>query len=230
MHVARLSSPKNWKIPKKSTKWIVRPSPGPHPLNRCLPISIIIRDKLGYAETMKEVKKILNNGDVFVNHKVVRNLKYPVGIMDAINIKKFDESYLLLINEKGYLSLSKVKHGSDNARPLKIKNKTHIKSGKVQLNFYDGTNMVLPDRKQDKYSVGDSLLIDMKQKKIIRHLRLEKGAHVYLTAGKHVGKVGVVEDMKKNQLFEDTIIVKIGNESIETLKSYAFVIEEKTLS
>lgn len=230
MHINRLSAPRNWKISRKSTKWIVKPSPGPHPLHRCLPISMIIRDMLGHAETMREVKKILNSKSVLVNNRVVLDVRYPVGVMDIITIMEFNESYLLLINEKDYLSLFRIKNSKEPMKPSKIINKTYVKGGKVQLNFYDGTNLLLPDKKQDKYTVGDSLLIDLKTRKVVKHLKLEKGAFVYLTSGKYVGKMGVVQDMKKNKVFEDAIVVKAGSESLETLKSYAFVMEENTLS
>ncbi|MHA1832356.1 MAG: 30S ribosomal protein S4e, partial [Candidatus Baldrarchaeia archaeon] len=43
-HLKRLPAPRFWPIHKKEFKWTVRPSPGPHPMNRCLPLLLIVRD------------------------------------------------------------------------------------------------------------------------------------------------------------------------------------------
>ena len=107
--------------------------------------------------------------------------------------------------------------------------KKYLKGGKVQINLYDGTNILLENKEKDKYSVGVSLSIDLKTKKIAKHLKLEKGASVYFIGGKHVGKQGVIEDILKKEIGKDMIKVRIGKESVQTLKNYAFIIEDKSI-
>jgi len=53
-HLKRLTIPKTWKISKKESKWAVKPSPGKHPISKAIPLGIVIRDMLHYADTMKE--------------------------------------------------------------------------------------------------------------------------------------------------------------------------------
>ena len=66
-HLSRLASPKTWGIAKKGRKWVARPSPGPHALNKCLTVNILLKEKLNYAKTTKEVKKILHDKSLLVD-------------------------------------------------------------------------------------------------------------------------------------------------------------------
>ena len=57
-HLKRLAAASCLKIKRKEFKWIVKPSPGPHPKNLCIPLAVLIRDYLGFARNMREVKYI----------------------------------------------------------------------------------------------------------------------------------------------------------------------------
>src|SRR3989344_2156643 len=54
----RLASPKFWPIERKKKRYVVKPKPGPHSLEKSLPLGIIIRDVLHYAEN-KNVEKVI---------------------------------------------------------------------------------------------------------------------------------------------------------------------------
>ena len=66
-HLKRLASPKSWPIKKKGIKWVKRPFPGPHSFKLGLPITIVLREMLCYAKTLKEVRSILNNKEILVD-------------------------------------------------------------------------------------------------------------------------------------------------------------------
>ena len=53
-HLKRLRSPRAWTIPRKTDTWATKPAPGPHPMERSLPLGAILRDILGYAGTARE--------------------------------------------------------------------------------------------------------------------------------------------------------------------------------
>ena len=57
-HLKRYGIPKFWPLSKKEKVWAVKPRPGPHPKDFCIPLQIIVRDILELAETSKEAKKI----------------------------------------------------------------------------------------------------------------------------------------------------------------------------
>ena len=58
-----------------------RPSTGPHKLRECLPLCLFLRNRLHYALTMDEVKKILMQRLVKVDGKVRTDTTYPAGFM-----------------------------------------------------------------------------------------------------------------------------------------------------
>merc|ERR1719334_1980447 len=58
-HLKRLNAPKHWMLDKLTGVFAPRPSTGPHKLRECLPLCIFLRNRLHYALTMDEVKKIL---------------------------------------------------------------------------------------------------------------------------------------------------------------------------
>merc|ERR1711924_64620 len=50
---------KHWMLEKMGGTWAPRPSTGPHKLRECLPLVLILRNRLKYAPTNKEVQRIL---------------------------------------------------------------------------------------------------------------------------------------------------------------------------
>lgn len=60
-HLKRIATPKSWMLGKTGGIYATRPSQGPHKLRESIPIDILIRNKLGYANTAREVKVICND-------------------------------------------------------------------------------------------------------------------------------------------------------------------------
>ena len=87
-HLKRIASPRKWPVSRKTSVWIVKPSSGPHSIENSIPLSIGIRDFLKIAKTSPEARRIIGNGDIFVDGKVTRKYKRPVGLMDVISIPK----------------------------------------------------------------------------------------------------------------------------------------------
>ncbi len=227
-HLSRSKAPKNWPIKRKETKWIVRPSPGAHPLSRSISINLILKKMLKYADTTREVRYIINEKTISIDKKNVRDPKFAVGFMDIIDIPQTKESYRVIINEEGEFELVPLKKELDSLKPCKIIGKTILKGAKIQLNLSDGRNMIA--EKGETYRVGDTLVIDISKNKITEHLKLDKGSEVFLSGGKHRGLRGKIVDiiLEKNTI-RDRILVKTKKGEFETLKEYAFAIDNKFL-
>ena len=88
-HLKRLAAPRTVKLHRKEKTWTVKPSPGPHPLDKSVPLCLIVRDYLGLCDTYKEAKRIIANGDILVDSIKRKNHKFPCGLMDTISIPKF---------------------------------------------------------------------------------------------------------------------------------------------
>ncbi|MEK9697836.1 MAG: 30S ribosomal protein S4e, partial [Candidatus Poseidoniales archaeon] len=69
-HLKRLAMPRSWPITRKTDIWVSRPNPGAHSLDLCIPVGVVIRDILQFANTMREVRYILQAGKVSVDGKV----------------------------------------------------------------------------------------------------------------------------------------------------------------
>lgn len=221
-HLSRLASPRGWDFKRKTTKWITRPMPGPHPLEGSFTLSFLLREMLEYAKTGKEIRTVLNGSNIFVDGVIRKEPKFPVGLMDVVEVAKLDEYYRVVYNRNGKFSLVSIKKDEGSIKLLKIIRKTVVKGGKMQLTFHDGKNFLV-----DKFegSVGDSVLFDLKKKHINKTINLDKGSLIYLSGGSHVGQLGKVKDViKSKDLQKPKVVVEIdGNEYI-TLTKYAFVI------
>ncbi|GCA63883.1 ribosomal protein S4e, partial [Kipferlia bialata] len=55
-HLKRLNAPSHWMLDKMSGVWAPRPSSGPHKLRECLPLVLILRNRLKYALTYREAR------------------------------------------------------------------------------------------------------------------------------------------------------------------------------
>lgn len=224
-HLKRMAAPNSWQITRKNRKWLVRSNPGAHKTTRSVPLAVLLRDMLGQANNIREVKNILTKKQVIVNGLRVKDHKLPVGLMDVVSFPDSGEYFRILINHKGKIYAKKIEKKTDaEVKMFKIKNKNLVKN-KVQLNLSSGNNLLVD---KDVYKTGDSLLLSIGKdgkKEIKNHLKLDKGCVVYLTGGAHIGEMGEIDSISGNK-----IIVKINGEPFETLKKYAFVIgKEKPL-
>ena len=76
-----------------------RPSTGPHKVRECLPLVVFLRNRLKYALTYDEVKKIVNQRLVKVDGKVRTDKCYPAGFMGKFYlVHSFNFSCVILNN------------------------------------------------------------------------------------------------------------------------------------
>jgi ribosomal protein S4E len=77
-----------------------RPSTGPHKLRECLPLSLILRNRLRYALTRREVLQIVMRKSVQIDGQVRTDIQYPAGFQDVISLPKTSEQFRLLYDVK----------------------------------------------------------------------------------------------------------------------------------
>lgn len=218
-HFKRLASPKTWLIDRKKNKFIVRPNPGPHSLKASLPLGLILRDFLRYAQTIKEVKKMLNNRPVLVDGQRRKDHRLPLGLFDVLSFPQTQENFRLLLDQKGRLALKKISPSESGLKPCRINGKTALPRG-IQLNLHDGKNIIVERKFAGK--VGDTLLLTLPDQKIKETFGLKKDAFVFLINGKGSGSSGLLQEIKK-----DLAVYQKEGKNIETLKKYLFVLGDK---
>ncbi len=221
MHQKRLSAPKTYKIPRKVSKWVVKPSPGPHSKD-AIPLLVLVRDFLELADTGREARKIISSGEILVDGVVRKDYKFPVGLFDVVTIPKLEKSYRILFDEKGRYIPKEVEDA--DLKLYRISNKTIVKGGKVQLNLFDGTNIL----GSNEYKTKDSILLRIPEKEIIDHLKFEEGALVMITGGTHAGEIGRIKSYKIVRSSAPNLVTVEGEErDITTIEDYVFVVGKK---
>lgn len=214
-HLKRLNAPKTWKVQRRGVTFITKSNPGGMSKALTMPISNLLKYSLKLATNTKEVKSIINNGEVLINHKKISDYRYPVCFTDVITIPKTNDNYRLIIDTDGIIKPVGISKEDSDLKVLKIIGKNHVK-GKTQLNLMNGLNILF---EKHHYKVGDSLLITVTDNIVKEHLALEKGALVLLYKGKHIGKIGTLQEIRQK-----SVVIKTGNDEYETKKEYVLVV------
>ena len=229
-HLKRYPAPRDWPIHRKEYKWVVKPIPGPHSIDSCLPLLIIIRDILKIAKNRREVKIILSNDNVRVNGKVIRDDAFPVGLMDVIDIPEFQKTYRIVTTVKKGYTLHPIKGEEKEFKLCKVKNKTTVKGGQIQLNLNDGQNKLIevadPDNPvEDVYKTIDVLKISIPEGEIIGHIRFKEGIVALITGGKNRGYRGKLTRIeKKGSLHLPIVTIEGKGVQFKTSLNNVFVI------
>jgi len=192
MHLKRQKAPKNWPISRKGSVYVVRPSSN---LNHGIPILIILRDILKVAQNRKEVKKALHNKQILLNENPVSEEKNTALLFDVIKILPFKKNYRVILSENGKLGVNEIKDSEANKKVAKVINKKILKKKKVQLNLSDGRNFI----SDIECSTNDSVLINLKDKKMEKCLPLKEKANAFVFEGKHAGKKGLINKIDQEK-------------------------------
>jgi len=231
LKLKRIAAPKIWPIHRKAYKYIIRPRPGPHPKDFSLPLLIILRDILGVAKTKREAKRILAEGKVKVDGKIRKELGYPVGMMDVLELVPSGEVYRILPSTKGRLILHPISKDESNFKLCSIYNKTTVRGGHIQLNLHDGRNVLIrvknPENpEEDVYKTLDVIKLAIPEQKILDHIPFKEGVLALITYGKNMGKIGKITKIVKTQSPHANVaeLVTLDGEKIETTTKYVFPI------
>lgn len=221
-YLKRSQAPKFWPIKRKGIKFTVKSSPGPHALHGSMPLMIIVRDILKFADNSREAKTIIKQGKILVDKAPRKEHNFPVGLMDAIEIPDAKKYMRIVAGEKG-LKLIDIDQAEASKKICRIQNKMIVKNGLTQLNLHDGRN-ILTEAKG--YSTGDSLLIQLPGQNILEHYNMAEGSPAVIIGGKNMGTEGRIAKIFERKTLLETrkaIIETDGNNKIETLRDYIIV-------
>ena len=228
-HLKRLNAPDSWHIAKKTTKFITKTAPGPHNAN-AMPIAVWLRDHMDFARNMKEIKQILRQKDVIVNGRPCRDPKMGVGIFDIVSLPKINKYFRILRDKDGRHVSVEIDAEAAKTRLCKIKNKTTVTGGKVQLNMRDGSNLLA----DNSYKSGDSLVLSLEPEnrfKIVGHFPFAAGNMAMIIGGKHSGKVArILEIIKVPGSVPNKIILQdeTNGTKFDTISPYIYMVGTKT--
>jgi len=227
-HLKRLNAPSHWMLDKLSGVFAPRPSNGPHKLRECLPLSILLRNRLKYALTGREANFIVNERNVKVDNKVRTDPTYPAGFMDVVSIEATNETFRLLYDTKGRFAVHRITPEEGTFKLCRVNRRLVGKNGVPYIVTHDGRTLRFPD---PAIKVSDSIKFDLTNNKIVDHVTFALGNMVTVTGGRNLGRIGVVTKFEKHPGSYDIVHVKdaVGH-SFATRSTNVFAIGKGTAS
>ncbi|CAL1169769.1 unnamed protein product [Cladocopium goreaui] len=184
-HLKRMYAPKQWMLDKLRGRWAPKPNAGPHKLRECLPLIVMLRQRLKYALTYREVKMIVMQRLIKVDGKVRSDMFYPAGFMDVVQIEKTKENFRLLYNTKGRFMLHKVAKEEANYKLCRVKKVMRGPRGIPYAVTHDGRTVRYPD---PDVKAHDTVRLNLETGKILDHVKFETGNLVMISGGNNIGR------------------------------------------
>ncbi|MDH5689416.1 MAG: 30S ribosomal protein S4e [Candidatus Bathyarchaeota archaeon] len=233
-HMKREAAPQFWPIHRKEFHWAMKPRPGAHPTEQCIPLALILREMLGYAKTRREAKQIISQGKVKVDGKVRKDDLHAAGLMDVISMTEIGRHFRILPSEKG-LILHPIDGTEAEFKLCRIEDKTTMKNGHVQLGLHDGRTILIhvgdpQNPEEDIYGTLDTLKIKLDDQSILDHMKVAEGMFSVFTGGKNIGKYGEIISVENIGVKRRKSLVTIEDERGEryqTVLDYVFILGDE---
>jgi small subunit ribosomal protein S4e len=220
----RISAPHHWLLSKVGGIYATKPSQGPHRLRECVPLNILLRNKLKLALNAREAKLIVmsKEGNIAIDGKIRKDPKYPCGFMDVVTLVRPKISYRLLYDYKGRFGLAKINSNEAEFKLCRIKRRAMGPKNVPYVVTHDGRTLRFPD---PSISANDTVKLNLKTNEIRGHYQFKNGAKVMITGGNNIGRVGTILKTEKHDGSYDIVYVKDeNNNEFSTRINNVFVI------
>jgi len=204
-HMKRLNAPKHWMLDKLGGTFAPRPSTGPHKLRECLPLMIFLRNRLKYALTYAECKKILMQRLIKVDGQVRTDNTYPAGFMDVVTIEKTAENFRLIYDVKGRFAVHRISNEEAKYKLCKVRKVSVGPKGVPFVVTHDGRTIRYPD---PAVKVNDTVKVDIASGKIENFIKFDSGNLCMITGGHNLGRVGTVINRERHPGSFDIVHVR----------------------
>lgn len=202
-HQKRLPAPKHYPIQRKQNTY-VSTIKGSRSSENAVPAVLVLRDILEYAETEKEAKEIVRNGDLLRNGEPVRDIKEGIGVLDVIEIPETEEVYRVIRKGK-YLEFVDVEDSEKSAGKVVGKS---VEGEEYVYRLHNGENY----RTGDEFSTESTLVFNGG----VKEFKLEEGAEVLVIAGKHAGETAELVEINERGMNSNVGTVKENGNEFET--------------
>lgn len=193
-HQKRLSAPKHYPIERKKTKY-VSTIKGSRKAGTAIPAGLFLRDVVEYAETEKEAKEIIRNGDLLKNGEEVGDVREGVGILDLIEIPETEEVYRAVKNGDN-LDFVPVEGGKVVGKVVE----KSLEDGEYVYRLHNGENY----RTKDDFQTESTLVFE----EGVEEIELEEGAEVLVIKGQHAGDTADVQEINRRGMNPDTALIE----------------------
>ena len=208
-------------IQRKAVKWLLAPAPGPHAKRESVSAGVLLRDVIGRAQTLREVKKLLNSGSFLVDGKKIKDPKFPVGLMDIVSEPVEGKSYRMSLSGPNLVPKA-VAPEAAGRKYLRVVRKHTVKGGKTNLTFHDGRNYL-----GDKHVMtGDTCVFSLPDFKLSSHIKLAPGVTCLVVEGRHRGEVARLEKIiERPGSHASEALLKGSSGEFVTVAKYLFAVD-----
>jgi len=204
-HLKRMFAPSHWMLDKLKGRWAPRPSAGPHKLRECLPLIVMLRNRLKYALTYRECKMIVMQRLIKVDAKVRTDMFYPAGFMDVIQIDKTKENFRLLYDTKSRFVLHKIAKEEASYKLCRVKKVFRGLKAVPYAITHDGRTIRYPD---PEVKANDTVRVNLETGKIMDYIKFEAGNTVMIKGGNNMGRIGQITHRERHPGSFEIIHVK----------------------
>jgi len=225
-HLKRIAAPVTYRIPRKIFRFAPKVRPGPHGMYESIPVATLLIYVLNIAKNTREVKYILRKGYFKVDGKVIKDHRFPIGLMDVLELTPTKEFFRVLPSTKYYIDLVKIDENEAKIKLCQIKRKMMVKGASIQMTTHDGRNFwFASDDDYSKLKPGDVLVYNLEGKKVVDVIKFEKGNLALVTKGARMGVVARIEEVIKPHPLKPRVArLRYDDMLIETLYKYVFPI------
>ena len=229
----RETAPSFWPIHRKESTWAPRTRPGPHPRERSIPINVLVRDVMNYVRSGREAARIVHDSKVKVDGLVRNDHRFPLGLMDVVQIQGIEQSFRLLPKPHRGLSLSPITREETAYKLCKITGKKTLARGKTQVSLHDGRNLILDTKPGGKdemeVKVGGALQIAIPSQRVLRYVPFQAGSIGLVTDGRNEGLFGRISSVSAGTHSRPGIArLETSGESFETPTEYIIPVGSDT--
>ena len=201
-HMKRMFAPSHWMLDKLTGHYAPKPTAGPHKLRECLPLMVLLRNRLKYALNYKEAKTILVQRLVKVDGKIRCDHTFPAGFMDVVSLEKTKENFRLLYDTKGRFVVHKIGEQEAAYKLCRVKDVRKGAKGVMYAITHDGRTIRFPD---PEIKMFDTVRVNVESGKIEDFAKFEHGNVCTITGGNNIGRVGLFQHREKHQGGHDII-------------------------
>lgn len=210
VHQKRLSAPKHYPVERKGLTYTTTVE-GSRSQDTGIPAVVFLREVTGYADTKKEAKAIIREGNLHRNGDRVRDVRDSIGILDVVELPGAEETFRVLPSKK---RLNFVET-EDSRTAAKITGKT-VENEEYVYHLHNGENY----RSEDQYSTGTTLIFNGDVEKA----EISEGAKVVILDGQHAGKTAEIIELHGRGMRPDAATVETNDSEFEIRQDKLFAI------
>jgi len=183
----------------------------------------VVREYLGLARTAREVDRLLSEKRVLVDGRVRKDSKFPVGLMDVVQLPALNKNYRVLLDTKGRLILREIPQAEAQFKLCKVVRKDVISGGRIQLTFNDGKTL---SGDFGEFKPRDVAKLSLPDPKILERIAYDKAAAALITGGRNVGRLGKIVEVKLIEGTQPNIVIleAVDGTTFQTPEDYVFVV------